>query len=313
MKPNHQKPKIIVRLPNWVGDVMMAIPSIEALIHNDVEPILVGKAWAKDLLSGFNLPFYALSGQIPKDQKILSKIKTSKKMILLTNSLSSALSARLAGKSAIGYRKDARRLILNSSLKKQPGLHEVSYFLNLTQFAYSYWFTNHDWKSYTTNTLNLPIPDKARQNAMTHLHSKQLNTAFWVLCPFAHGTGKNGESKIWPYWHELIERLNQQQIVICPGPGESATAFQQYAHVTIIKDTSLLEYAAIMSMAKQIIANDSGPMHLAASTKTPTLGIFGVSDPVRVRPYGADFIGKPNAWPLVGEVLQKCADTSHWQ
>lgn len=311
MKPDRPKPKIIVRLPNWVGDVMMAIPSINALIHNDVEPILVGKPWAKDLLSGFNRPFHILSGQILKDQQILSKIKTSKKMILLTNSLSSALSARLAGKSTIGYRTDARGLILNHSLKKQMGLHEVAYFLNITEFAYSCWFPQHSWKPYSTNTLNIPITDQALQQATARLHQYHLEGEYWVICPFAHGKGQNGQSKVWPHWHELINQLNQHQIVICPGPGESADAFQKYAHVTIIKDTSLLEYAAIIKMGKQVIANDSGPMHLAASTNTPTLGIFGVSDPARVRPYGAEYVGAHHAWPSVSEVINRCSATHH--
>jgi ADP-heptose:LPS heptosyltransferase len=35
-----------------------------------------------------------------------------------------------------------------------------------------------------------------------------------------------------------------------------------------------------------LISNDSGPVHMAAAVGTPTLVVFGPTDPVRTGPYG---------------------------
>jgi heptosyltransferase I len=35
-----------------------------------------------------------------------------------------------------------------------------------------------------------------------------------------------------------------------------------------------------------VIANDSGPIHMAAALGTPVLALFGPSDPARTGPYG---------------------------
>lgn len=51
--------------------------------------------------------------------------------------------------------------------------------------------------------------------------------------------------------------------------------------------TSLVELGGILQAMDLVITVDSGPMHLAAASGTPTLAIFGPTDPVRVGPYGS--------------------------
>lgn len=50
--------------------------------------------------------------------------------------------------------------------------------------------------------------------------------------------------------------------------------------------TSLVELGGILQAMALVITVDSGPMHMAAATGTPTLAIFGPTDPLRVGPYG---------------------------
>ncbi len=49
---------------------------------------------------------------------------------------------------------------------------------------------------------------------------------------------------------------------------------------------SLVETAALLRQADLLIANDSGPVHMAAALGTPTLVVFGATDPARTGPYG---------------------------
>jgi len=54
---------------------------------------------------------------------------------------------------------------------------------------------------------------------------------------------------------------------------------------------SVHELAWVFSRASLIIANDSGPMHLAAASGAPTLGLFGPNVPKRFGPYGPKCLG----------------------
>lgn len=53
----------------------------------------------------------------------------------------------------------------------------------------------------------------------------------------------------------------------------------------VIGCTSLRDLSSIVSSAKIVVANDSGPMHLANALDVPVVGIFGSGDAVRTRPF----------------------------
>jgi lipopolysaccharide heptosyltransferase II len=50
--------------------------------------------------------------------------------------------------------------------------------------------------------------------------------------------------------------------------------------------TSIIEMAAFLEKADAVLANDSGPMHIAAAVGTPTLGLFGPTAPEFQGPFG---------------------------
>jgi heptosyltransferase II len=47
---------IIVRLRNWVGDVILGVPALQLLAAHGYQPHLVGKGWARALLAGLGWP-----------------------------------------------------------------------------------------------------------------------------------------------------------------------------------------------------------------------------------------------------------------
>jgi len=57
---------------------------------------------------------------------------------------------------------------------------------------------------------------------------------------------------------------------------------------------SLGQLAYLFSRMELVIANDSGPMHIAAAMGTPTIGLFGPNLPERFGPYGPRCIGLRN-------------------
>jgi ADP-heptose:LPS heptosyltransferase len=53
---------------------------------------------------------------------------------------------------------------------------------------------------------------------------------------------------------------------------------------TVVKDIDLLTLAGLISRSNLFLCNDSGPMHIAAATKTPMVAIFGPGEYFRWRP-----------------------------
>jgi len=294
---------LIVRLPNWVGDVVMALPALQAMQQLGIELLLYGKPWAKDLLAGTDMTFVPISNTFWETTKKMAKMVEHDKVLLLTNSFSSALMGRLARKNTIGYKADNRQLLLKASLSKQPDLHEVEYFWNIARFASRYWFPTLTWPEKIPDKIQLPVSAASAANAKQVLKTMNINKPFWVLCPFAHGKGKKGQSKRWPHWRELSAKLHQYQLVVCPGKNDEALCAELVPEATVLAGLNLGDYAAVLASAEKVIANDSGPMHIAAAVGADTVGIFGATEPRRTRPWGANYVGSLGQWPDLAELI----------
>lgn len=91
--------------------------------------------------------------------------------------------------------------------------------------------------------------------------------------------------KRWPEdrWLALAELLAQQGAPVCAviGPWEHGipTLSSFPGHVFVFRDLDSRELAAVLGRARVVVANDSGPMHLAASLDRPTLALFGPTNP----------------------------------
>lgn len=51
--------------------------------------------------------------------------------------------------------------------------------------------------------------------------------------------------------------------------------------------TTLLELGGLIQALDVLVTVDSGPMHIAAAVGTPTVAVFGPTDPIRTGPFGA--------------------------
>lgn len=290
---------LVIRLPNWVGDVIMALPSLEALHSAGYTFELIGKPWIKDLFSAYSYRTHIMPSNFWDIRRLYLKTQADR-MILLANGWSTVLPLLRTGIKSFGYyRSKLQRLFLHQSIPKNPGFHEVEYFWRLTQFAIK---------------KPLPVPKNPKLQIAEHYQIqaevllKQFNikNGFYVVCPGAIGNGMKNQSKIWPHWQSLCAHLAKQNIpiIICPAPFETKTFSEKFGdYALILTDLNLPLYAAVMQRATYVIANDSGPMHMAAAVQAPVIGVFGQSDPQRTHPWGGKFIGDLNHWPSCDEVL----------
>ncbi len=93
-------------------------------------------------------------------------------------------------------------------------------------------------------------------------------------------------------WVEIIKTVSEKyrtKFIILWGPGDETDAdfiTSRLPEQTIIAPkTDIPAMAGIIKNCSLIIANDSGPMHLAAAMGIPTIGLFGPTNPQMHRPY----------------------------
>ena len=118
----------------------------------------------------------------------------------------------------------------------------------------------------------------ATENA-SHLVKYYTNREYILLFPFC---SPKLIKKKWPHYKELIQKLKQEfknkySILLAPGPNEVEEANQLNAKV-ILENNQPVNIKTLVSLihgAKFIIANDTGPAHIASHLDKKGLALFG--------------------------------------
>ena len=118
----------------------------------------------------------------------------------------------------------------------------------------------------------------ATENA-SHLVKYYTNREYILLFPFC---SPKLIKKKWPYYQELIQKIKQEfknkySILLAPGPNEVDEANQLNAKV-ILENNQPVNIKTLVSLihgAKFIIANDTGPAHIASHLDKKGLALFG--------------------------------------
>jgi ADP-heptose:LPS heptosyltransferase len=111
------------------------------------------------------------------------------------------------------------------------------------------------------------------------LVKKYTNREYILLFPFCSPKLKN---KKWPYYKELIQKLKQEfknkySVLLAPGPNEINDAKELNAKVVLDNNehVNLKTLVSLIYSAKLIIANDTGPAHIASHLDKKGLVLFG--------------------------------------
>ena len=139
---------------------------------------------------------------------------------------------------------------------------------------------DHQLKISGLNTLNTMKPSFSW--VCTNIDNIKNNydlKEYIVLFPFCSAHLNN---KKWPYYNELIGLIkhkhnNKYKIVLAPGPSEIKETKDINA-VSILDDEKILDISQLSSLIKDstfVIANDTGPAHIAAHLGVKGLALFG--------------------------------------
>lgn len=98
--------------------------------------------------------------------------------------------------------------------------------------------------------------------------------------------------KMWPGFSELTRRLldagHNVHWLGLPGQPDAAPFLEHERFRDLRGETSLGQLPSLVQAARAVVANDSGPMHLAAALGKPLLALFGPTDPVKYGPWPPD-------------------------
>ena len=257
--------RILIELPSWLGDTVMATPAIENLInfHKQSELIIVGTEISVEIfkkhphISGIHIlnknysSLFFLSKKIGKIDKFFS----------FRNSFRSKLFKFLV--------KSRLKFFFQSELFQK--CHQVEKYTK---------FINNSLKI----ELSIgPLVIHSSESFAEKLCSEDKRKPILGINPGA----SYGNAKRWypEEFSEVIVALsNKYDIIILGGPDEKEIALD-IQRLIVKKDVSnyknlagklsISELINYISNFDLFITGDSGPMHLAANYKVPTISIFG--------------------------------------
>ena len=139
---------------------------------------------------------------------------------------------------------------------------------------------NHQLQTSEINIKHTMFPDFSWScTDISKIKSEYKLEKYIVLFPFC---SPHLSQKKWPYYNELIEKIKSQyndqfQIVVAPGPKEINDSKDINA-LCILDNGKALDISQLSSLIKDssfVIANDTGPAHMAAHLGAKGLTLFG--------------------------------------
>ena len=299
---------LVVRLRNFVGDVILSVPTLRRLEEAGHELHLVGRGWAGALLEGYGWKTHKLPGgrleRIRLFRRLRRELGTGTEAVTFPYAFSSALEMRLAGLPAVGFGTEARGWLLRRSVRRPRGLHTLDEYWALGQG-----FLGEpgepapaavDWK---LARRHVEVADRL-------MREHGLVDGFAMACPFASGS-IDGKNRCWPDFPAFavaLTRATDRPLVICPGPGEElALARRDYPMARVIEGVDMGVYGALLARCGLMVSNNTGPGHLAAAVRAPLVSVHG---PLPVELWGvrgptAHVMAGWPPWPTVDAVLAK--------
>ncbi|MEJ2725923.1 MAG: lipopolysaccharide heptosyltransferase II [Deltaproteobacteria bacterium] len=293
--------RILIRATNWVGDVVMSMPALEAVRHNFPSGTIhvLARPWVVSLFE--NHPAVDHVMLLNKDKgyprDVLEILRVAKAIrrhqfdlaILFQNAFEAALLAYLGrARLRVGYNTDGRSLLLTHAVKRSEEVlssHQVEYYLAILKAM--------DWAAPTTEP-RVFVSEKDRQSVGALLSEKGINQGDHLL-GLSPGA-VYGPAKRWPVerfaaigdW--AVDRWNIKALVVGSRAEDelcqalAGTMKQQSLNLCGI--TTLGEVMALIERCRFFVCNDSGLMHVAGALNVPTVAIFGSTDPVATGPRG---------------------------
>ena len=302
-----RRTRLFIRLPNWLGDVVMALPLVRAIRASrpDAEltllapPALLPLVGAWDVADrlealpprgpGYFLRFWRLRSRYPDA------------CLLFTNSWRGDLEAFLTrSPQRFGLLRPGRpRPLLTHAFRVPADFDERTHH----QLAL--------WENFLRHFGLAVAPERT---PLSTLHAQPSTRPSIGLIPGSENT----PSKRWPvaHWRALIAGLPGESFVLfgtardAAITAEIAAGFDAARVTDLAGRTDLPTYVARLRASRLLVTNDTGGMHLANALGVPLIALFGPTNPVRTGPVfaaPAHILQPPGCPPTGGADLRDLA------
>ena len=283
---------LIVRLPNWLGDTVMAVPAVRALREARAEArlVLIGP-WAT-LLAGQGLADvlvpYARSwtSRLAKWDEL--RTLGAAAIVLLPNSFEAALAAWYWGaRRRVGFDTGGRRRLLTDPLPPpMPRRHQIDEYLLVVECLE---ITGGE----RIPRLEAPLADSAERASIRELLREAGVADASAPVVGIHLGAAYGPSKLWPMERiaDLCRLLAARgEIAVLLGAPADVDVARRVVGETgarslVGRDSPALLPSLLVEI-DALVCGDTGVGHLAAALGTPVVALFGPTDPRLSAPRG---------------------------
>ena len=317
---SHPQQPLIVRIRNWVGDVILGLPGLQLIESKGYELHIVARGkWAPSLLAGYGWPVHVQPAGLREKVAQLRQLRQDlarrdpgftrrENALLLPVSFSAALEMRLAGLRPVGVAKEGRSFLLARAEPWAETGHELERYWDIACR-----FAHHSGPA--PRNIDFRVQPGRVEEAKQLLAAQGIHSRYLMICPFAGGKAATADKadKKWPAFADFAARAEAElglPLVVYPGPGEDEAARRLYPAARLLGGANLAIYAALLRGASLVVANDTGPGHVAAALGRPLISLIGPTDPARWAPWGPkvhvlrhEKQGEQTVWPSADEAL----------
>jgi heptosyltransferase-2 len=289
--------KILIRATNWVGDAVMALPTLRAVRNRfaDAQIAVLARPYVADIYRGQQIcdqliPYdprgdhSGLSGR----ERLAADLRSQKfdLALLLQNAFDAAWLAWRAGiPERIGYARDGRSMLLTKAVPvptpDEIPTHERFYYLELLRRL--------GWIDSLPNEslISLNVSEENRRRADESLLSAGARPG---VTRIAIGAGASyGSAKCWPpdrfaKFANMFRSHTDADVILFGTSSEStvSSAIAEGMHrapIDLTGKTAIADLPALLSQCHLFVGNDSGAMHVASAVGLPVVAVFGPTDP----------------------------------
>ncbi|MBI2177550.1 MAG: lipopolysaccharide heptosyltransferase II [Candidatus Tectomicrobia bacterium] len=293
-----KKGRHAVLAPSWIGDTAMAAPFFASLRAAFPEAHIgaVASPWTAGLLEGYPWldAVHRVGGEGARGRwggawSLRGRLGSgsAEAVWLLPNSFRAALLARwIGGRRRVGYATEGRGWLLSHVVPpppESPPPHLVDYYLGILEGA-----------GVRPAFREARLPVRAEDARAAERLLAEACGADSRPVVGLHPGAFFGESKTWPpeEFASLARRLAREagaRVVVLGGAGEREMAGRVCreaggAAVSLAGRDDLKMLPALLERVGVLVAGDTGPLHVAALVGTPTVALFGPTDPRRTAP-----------------------------
>ncbi len=278
--------RILIRLPNWLGDLVMSTAFVralsEALPNAEIDVIIKkGIDTVVDYLPGIHKKWVFSKEEYPgikgawRYGKMVGEAVKPDIFYCLPDSFSSAVMAKASGaKKRYGYQNELRSFLLTKTAAKNSSLHRVDQYLQLLDLHALPQPSNPAVFLQNRSTV---IPNRVIVNVNSEADARRLpvEKAISIL--------------------NVLRAATDAELILVGSPKEVPHVQAVYDGLTNKKyvnfmagKTNLSQLMDLFGTAPVMLTTDSGPMHLANALGVHTVALEGASDEKNTAPYNAD-------------------------